>query len=222
MILKQVDDNGVDSNSYEEAHKALTKRFAPTLNRIYQMNVLADMKQRESESMDSFHQRVKEKVDAMQLSTLTISKIIELIILAQLVNNTINVPVKRKALKDNQSLKDFLDSARTFELTEQQLKQMTEEKKSVDFIRKSNSNRNKNSNNHVRNWKSEGKKGQAEQSTVPSNCGACGYSHMRGKCPGKSQTCGKCGGKSHFARVCRNKAKPKPQDSSRAHTTQGK
>lgn len=54
-VLKQVDDNGVESKSYAKAHASLTKRFAPSLNRIYQMNILAEMAQRESESMDCFH-----------------------------------------------------------------------------------------------------------------------------------------------------------------------
>lgn len=63
----------------------------------------------------------------MKLSDLTVQQVAQLIILAQLVNNTVNIPAKRKAL-NNQTLKYFLDSARTIERTEQQLKQMTKEK----------------------------------------------------------------------------------------------
>ena len=206
IVLKQCSENGMDSSDYGKAKKALTDRFSPSLNRMYQMNILYDIKQNEGESMDSFHQRVKEKVDDMKLNDLTKAQLIELITMAQLVNNTTNISAKRKAIKDNQILKDFLDNARTIERTEQQLKSMEEPSKKIDAI-KAKSKKNQ-------------KRDKKQSQQGPSNCGACGYSHVRGKCPAKGQTCDKCGKKSHFAKVCRNepsKSRQRVQQTAQKH-----
>ena len=46
--LQKLENNDVKDKNYKEALKALTKYFAPTLNRIYQMHVLAEIKQGET------------------------------------------------------------------------------------------------------------------------------------------------------------------------------
>ena len=194
-LLKQLENNGAVNKDYAMAHTALTKHFSPALNRIYQLNVLSEQTQIAGESMDSFYHRVKEKIDAMKLTVLSKENIIELMTMSQLVNNCTDISAKRKAIKDNQSLKEFLASARAFERTEQQMKQM--ETRPVHVINK-------------------GGKSNSYKSTTkePTNCGACGYAHLCGKCPARGQDCAKCGRKHHFAKVCRNQ----PKD--RKHTFQ--
>ena len=194
-LLKQLENNGAANKDYAMAHTALTKHFSPALNRIYQLNVLSEQIQNTGESMDSFYHRVKEKIDAMKLTELLKENIIELMTMSQLVNNCTDISAKRKAIKDNQSLKEFLASARAFERTEQQMKQM--ETRPVHVI-------------------SKGGKSNSYKSTTkePTNCGACGYAHLYGKCPARGQDCAKCGRKHHFAKVCRNQ----PKD--RKHTFQ--
>ena len=194
-LLKQLENNGAANKDYAMAHTALTKHFSPALNRIYQLNVLSEQIQNTGESMDSFYHRVKEKIDAMKLTELSKENIIELMTMSQLVNNCTDISAKRKAIKDNQSLKEFLASARAFERTEQQMKQM--ETRPVHVINK-------------------GGKSNSYKSTTkePTNCGACGYAHLYEKCPARGQDCAKCGRKHHFAKVCRNQ----PKD--RKHTFQ--
>ena len=161
-LLKQLENNGAANKDYAMAHTALTKHFSPALNRIYQLNVLSEQIQNTGESMDSFYHRVKEKIDAMKLTELSKENIIELMTMSQLVNNCTDISAKRKAIKDNQSLKEFLASARAFERTEQQMKQM--ETRPVHVI-------------------SKGGKSNSYKSTTkePTNCGACGYAHLYGK-----------------------------------------
>ena len=190
--LKKIEDNGIAAKNYTKASEALTKYFAPTLNRVYQMHVLSETKQAASESMDAFYMRVKERIDLMSLNQLNVPQLTDLLIMSQLVNNTNNVSAKRKALKDGLSLKAFLDHARTCERTDQQLNDM--------------SHANSESVNFVRGRQKTKKPGYKQQknpnSSSHSNCKYCGQKHAKGKCPAYGEKCSKCGKMNHFAREC--------------------
>ena len=65
--------------------------------------------------MDNFYMNIIEKIDLLNLSKLTVLEISDLITLSQLVNKAAHSSLRRKALKDGSSLKDFLKEARAFE-----------------------------------------------------------------------------------------------------------
>ena len=210
--LKKCDNNGIENASFTQAHTALTRTFSPTLNRLYQMHVVHGMKQGEAESMDSFYVKVKDEVDKMRLNDLNVQQIIELIILSQLVNNTSNPALTRKAIKDNQSLQRFRNTARTTELTEQQLSGMHQQPEVTNYVRKKtnkDSRAQQRSKQTTKHWKS-----QDRQSERPENrrhekqrkhrCDYCGETCIKGKCPAFGQTCGKCGKPNHVAKVCKS------------------
>ena len=73
----------------------MTKYFSPEMNRVYLMNSLHQVKQLPGESIDNFHMRVREKMAHLDVEKLTINQVIELVTMAQLVNNCANMsPVK--------------------------------------------------------------------------------------------------------------------------------
>ena len=122
-LLKKLDQSEGD-NVYDKAVKALTKFFAPQMNRVYLMNSFLQVKQRPSETVDSFYMRVKEKAEPLAFDKLEKDEIIELVTLAQLVNNCCNSSLRKKALKDGMKLKDFLSNARAIERADQQAKEI--------------------------------------------------------------------------------------------------
>ncbi|KAI0215781.1 hypothetical protein LSAT2_032170 [Lamellibrachia satsuma] len=85
-LLKCIEDIGGDGD-YTGPINALNGYLKPKLNRIYLMNMLHQFQQKPCESIDNFYIRVNEKVKEIKLKELEKNKIIELIKLAQLVNN---------------------------------------------------------------------------------------------------------------------------------------
>lgn len=122
-LFKKLENTG-DDNDYDSAVAALSKYFAPTMNRIYLMNHLQQTSQQPSESMDSFHMRVRERMEPLDLDSLNVGQIIELITLSQLVNHCQSRSLRTKALKDGSNLKDFLANSRAYERAEQQTKEI--------------------------------------------------------------------------------------------------
>ena len=201
-LLKKCDDNGIETLDYAKAHAALTKKFNPTLNRLYQMNVVHSMKQGEAESMDNFYVRVKDEVDKMMLTDLQVNQIIELIILAQLVNSTHNAKLTRKAINDSQSLTQFREFARTTELTEQQLTGMGQPE-NVSYAKKMSQSHKKEKRRTKSKRKTESK-AEGKSDRLDRKCKYCGDSCVKGQCPAYGKVCSKCGKRNHLPAVCRN------------------
>ena len=133
-ILSKLPENGSGDQDFEKAVKALKDKFCPKMNRTFLMHSLCQLKQEVSESMDSFHMRVLEKMNLLDLDTLTVKEIIELLTLAQLVNNTHDSALRKKALKDGLKLQAFLDHARAHERAEHQVKEI-ERSEAISFVK---------------------------------------------------------------------------------------
>ena len=123
-ILKNLENNGMLKKNLSAAKICLDSYFSPRLNRVFQLNVLSNITQEEDESMDSFFHRVKKQIQDMSLDVVSKNELIEFMTISQLVNKTNNLQIKRKAIKDNQNLKELLNSARSFELTDHQMSKM--------------------------------------------------------------------------------------------------
>ena len=194
--LKKCDENGIATSDYTAAHKALTAKFNPTLNRLYQMHVVHSMRQAESESMDNFYVRVKDEVNKMCLSELNVQQLIELIILSQLVNNTHNQHLTRKAINNNHSLQEFREHARTTELTDQQLQGMKTQTETTNFVKKTKQQHDK---------RRKGKKTHDKdfEKKATKVCDYCGESCPKGKCPAFGKICSICGKRNHLPKMCK-------------------
>ena len=125
-VIKRLDDIGVDAdaNCYTQLKDALNNHFKPKLNRVYGMNMLHQVTQRQGETIDNFLIRVKEKVAVIEIDKLDKHQIIDLITLAHLVNHCNNKQVKHKAIRDDLSLANFMATAIAAERAEHQLKEM--------------------------------------------------------------------------------------------------
>ena len=122
------------------------------------------------------------------------AELIELLTLSQLVNNCTNTAIRKKALKYGLKLRDFLDNARVYELTEAQTQEI--EKSSSGVV---NATRKRFQQQSRREEKPKSGK----------SCYWCGgnYPHT-GDCPAKSKKFSSCGKVGHYENVCRSK---KPQ-----------
>ena len=206
--LKTLEDNGIEEKNYAKAIMALDKCWKPTLNRLYQMHVLLEMKQQVGQSTDAFHLKVKEHMDSMNLNEMTVVNIIELLTLSQLANNTTNLAIKRKALKDGLSLQAFLDSARIYERTEQQLKVMSDSPaEAISYVKKKRMAQYNSSNDRGSIHKGKSTKQDKANKEKPYKCNYCGKEHTKGKCPAYGHVFGKCKKKNHFPSVCKSKKK---------------
>ena len=197
-LLKKCDENGIETSDFAKAHAALTKKFSPTLNRLYQMHMVHSMKQGEAESMDNFYVRVKDEVDKMKLTDLTVNELIELIVLSQLVNNTHNSKLTRKAINDNQSMQQFREFARTTELTEQQLSGMGQPE-TVNYSKKRNQEKPLKEKRRQKN-----RPRRKPESKVERRCKYCGEVCAKGQCPAYGKICVKCGKRNHLPSVCKS------------------
>ena len=204
-VLKKLDENGIEKKDYEKAKTALSDYFSPKRNSIYLLNQLYHMKQNQGESMDSFHMRVKDKVESIKLQDKSAAEIVELLTLAQLVNCTNDVVLRTKALRDPKlKLRTFIDNARAHEMANRQASEIsvtgTSDTLEVKKVKKTTRFQKRqlkyNPSENVR-------YGKPEKST----CGYCGGApHPRNKCRARNAICHKCKLKGHFAFVCRRKS----------------
>jgi len=202
-LFKKLDGTG-DDNNYRNAHEALTKYFAPTMNRVYLMNSLQNVKQQPRETVDSFYMRVREKLVHLDLEKLSKAEIVELVTLAQLVNNCENKALRTKALKDGLRLKEFLDNARAYERAELQSKEIdSHHTAEVKQVRDNHRSRPRNRSGQ-RSSSSSKFKSKQKSNTKCYRCGGT-YPHHDTPCPAKFKKCNKCHKEGHFESVCRTR-----------------
>ena len=110
-ILKKLIDSGVEGNDgqYTKPKAAFKAYFSPRLN-VYLMNIIQNIKQTESETVDSFYMRLKEAMSMLNHNGMTKAELSELLTLSQLVHNCSITALRKKALKDGLKLRYFLDN----------------------------------------------------------------------------------------------------------------
>ena len=191
-ILNNQDDNGVGGRDYTAAKEALQKHFTPRINRAFIMHSLHQETQSTNESISQLHLRVKEKVQLLDLHNLSKAKIIDLLTLSQLVEGTHCHSLRKKALKEDISLKELLSSAKTYESLMQHTKAYEQ-----DTLVSVNKVKSKPGHRSRQNYEKE-----------KELCRQCGYVYPhRGQCPAKDKECHACGRIGHFTKMCRQKRK---------------
>ena len=215
-ILKKLENNGIEDEDYKAATTALDTHFKPKMNRVYLMHLLHQCKQKQDESMDTFYMRVKVTMEPLELSKLTVAELIELITLSQLVNNTSNNSLRKKALKDGLSLKHFIDCARAHERADMQSKEIEKAEVSTYSIgahsscKGGRSERDKSQSRQKKCFTCNGPYPHKDKKCPMDNkrakeCYYCGGSYPhRGRCPATDSTCKKCGKRGHFDKMCKS------------------
>ena len=204
-VMKRLDNAGKDEDEdgYTKLRDALNGHFKPKLNRVYGMNMLHQVEQKQGESIDNFYIRVKEKVAVIEIDKLNKEEIIDLITLAHLVNNCSDKQVKHKAIRDDLSLENFMRAARASERAIHQMKDLQGQTQ-INKVGRSRSQRPQ------RFESSESRPGKQRRRSKSSRrektCYRCGgvFPH-KGDCPAKDKTCEKCKKIGHFAKVCHTK-----------------
>ena len=187
----------------EEVWKAFSAYFEPKTNFRLARFQLRDMKQEQTEPVDSFLTRLRTQAGKCHFSD---EAAIDDNILDQLIKGTAHTQVRKKLLEQptTLTLNRALDFARTFEATQHHLQHFQQEV-SVHESRKTQHKQQK----HQHRQRSRSKSQNRKQKTK-SSCYSCGTSHARAKekCPAKDQKCHKCGRIGHWAKYCLNPNNP--------------
>lgn len=158
-------------------------------------------RQEEAESFDGFVTKIKTLSQDCELGELCDSLVRDVIIIG-----TNDIRLQEKLLAESDlTLERAIKAGRTTELTRQRLGVLQREIKSVNFTKKSPSNKK---NMEQLRQRRPGRSGTLNSSDNTKtndkiqNCRFCSFSHYRGNCPAYGQTCNKCKKRNHFASRC--------------------
>lgn len=224
-IFETLSDTGTDSQ-YDKAVEKLNEYFSPKTNTAYEVYMFRQAKQRDGESLDTYHTRLRQLAKTCGFTNVD-KEIAEHITLTCISNS-----LRRRALRDNYDLTTLLKTGRAFELSEQQARQVEKHEADINSLawRNTASNTNKmrqnrpQQNRHKPQPRARGRHDDTRQKAAKQNntCRNCGgpFPHAT-TCPAKGQTCNSCGKSNHWSRVCRSKPKQstknisaKPDDNS--------
>nr|XP_006822924.1 PREDICTED: uncharacterized protein K02A2.6-like [Saccoglossus kowalevskii] len=172
-IFDTLPDTG---DEFKQALEALNKYFVPKVNKAYEVYVFRNASQKPGETLDSYNARLRQLA-----KTCTFHNEDEEI-KSQIVLSTTSARLRRRALRENVSLKDILDAGRAFEISERQAKGIED---------------------------TDRERGQIKGPTrndISKSCFRCGgiYPHKDTPCPAYGKACKKCQKIGHFAKVCRS------------------
>lgn len=156
-------------------------------------------RQEEAESFDEFVTRIKSLSQECELGELCDSLVRDVIIIG-----TNNLRLQEKLLAESDlTLERAVKAGRTAELTKQRLGILQRETKSVNYTKKSSSNKkNMEQPRQQRPGRSGTQNSSGNTNDKIQNCRFCSFSHYRGNCPAYGQTCNKCKKRNHFASRC--------------------
>lgn len=196
------------SSEYGEAVMKLQNFFEPKQNVLFERHVFRQMKQKQSERVDTFVIRLREQAERCDFEDQLESNIKD-----QITSGCTSNILRRKILAHCElELNDILVHARILEVVDQQQKLYeTDGNSSLNaslFAGKMTTTSD--TSTEVCKIDFKRKFGQRREQKDAENkfngdCGRCGYRGHKAndeKCPAKGKECVKCGGLNHFARKC--------------------
>uniref|UniRef100_A0AAV2KDB0 ribonuclease H n=1 Tax=Knipowitschia caucasica TaxID=637954 RepID=A0AAV2KDB0_KNICA len=178
---------------------ALENYFKPKRNVIFERYVFGNCRQDDSEPIDSFVTRLREKAASCDYGELR-----EELIRDRLVLGISDEGVRRRLLREKDlTLSSAIDMCRGAEMTDIKLKMMTPDRlvESVNITYKRQQRPTQRSDRPQYSMQGTGN---------DITCKYCGGSHKRGRdaCPAFGKACRRCGTQNHFAKVCMKKSRP--------------
>ena len=199
-IFETLQDVGKDKD-YNKAVEKLTAYFSPQVNTTYEVYNFRQAKQKDGETLDSFHTRLRTLAKTCDFANPD-KEIKEQIIL-----NCQSNPLRRKALQEDLDLAGLMKAGRALELSEVQAKDLENKDKTVNAIKppqKETLTQPKDKQRRPQNrQESRNCDKSRKRDRKCRNCGGI-YPH-RDSCPTKNKKCTSCGKLNHFAQVCRTK-----------------
>ena len=197
-IFETLQDVGEDKD-YNKAVEKLTAYFSPQVNTTYEVYNFRQAKQKDGETLDSFHTRLRNLAKTCDFANPD-KEIKEQIIL-----NCQSNPLRRKALREDLDLAGLMKAGRALELSEVQAKDFENKDKTVNAIKppqKGTLTQPKGKQRRPQNRQESRNRDKSRKGN--GKCRNCGgiYPH-RDSCPAKNKKCTSCGKLNHFAQVCR-------------------
>lgn len=199
-IHQTLPDTG-NENDYAASKTALNGYFKPQLNTEFEVFEYRQMKQKDSETVDEFATRLRQKADHCNFDDNNKE------IKSQIIQGCKSAKLRRKALQENLTLANLLLTARQMELANEQAGKM--EKDSYE-----ETNTVKNKNKQIPKQKvfkrkqygvpSGSKPVDSKKNVQCRNCGGS-FPHKNGPCPAKGKFCNYCKKQNHFVVVCMKK-----------------
>ena len=196
-IFETLSDTGDD---YATAVKKLTDYFEPRKNTEYEVYKFRQAKQQTDEGIDAYLTRLR------QLSINCEFGDVNKEIKSQIIQGCSSTRLRRRALREDQTLDDLLKLARSMELSDKQACEIehTDKPESTNAVRAF-----KKKHRTVDKRKHFPKSPESKTPTKKQTCRNCGgeYPHVDRQCPAKGKTCHACKKQNHFSSVCRSKRK---------------
>ncbi|MES9884606.1 MAG: hypothetical protein ABW185_27490, partial [Sedimenticola sp.] len=195
-----------DDGDYDKTKSALEKYFKPQVNKEFEIFEFRRMKQYESETVDQFATRLRQKAENCEFSDRDSE------IKSQIIQGCTSVSLRRKALKENPSLDEMLLAARTMEISTRQADKMDKPDTSTHEKTSAIKRRSAKPSGPKRDFNTRPKQNfQPKPSFQPhqkpnSACRNCGgtYPHAN-VCPAFGKRCNFCQKKNHFIAQCRKR-----------------
>ena len=177
--------------TFDEAVTCLTTYFAPKKNTEFERFKFREEKQLPGETVDSYHMRLQQLAKSCEFH----NKDDE--IKSQIIRGCLSTRLRRRALRQETTLKELLDHARAAELAEVQASSI---EKSGTSTSTSESVNKVIHNKNVRKPKQSNDKSK--------DCYFCGGSYPHsGSCPARNKKCNYCKKTGHFEKCCHSKSR---------------
>ena len=165
---------------YVTLKTSLTNYFEPKKNVDYETFVFRQARQEQGETTDKFCTRLRKLASTCEFTNLDRE------LKRQILQGRTSNRLRRRGLRDDLSLQDLLQQARTLELADARASEME---------------RAENANAVQHREKTQKRNSSSKQTK---KCGWCGgQRHKREQCPAQGKICLNCGKENHFANACR-------------------